>query len=476
MTRDQRRIVFAVCVIVGLSLLMASGLTFLITPMVENLGLSDAFVEDILAAPSAAALLAVFAAGQLGDRFGHRKTLVTSSLIFSFGACILALANGAGMVEIGLTICAASAITMQIVGVGLLQRVTVEGRAHVSAFTTYGMVFPIAFLVFPLGTAGLLQVTHWRLIPLIWVIAGLLMVIITLIFLDSNSSTVSSGGWTVPILAGVSLAAGARALAEISQVENEFVNVAIGLLVSLLAALGCVVVVRRSPQASPFFSAIEDGMQRTLLVCVALVSLVGIVTFISIALEFFYDLTSYEAALAIIPAQIGAILGAKFLATRAINRLGGYRASRYLMLAIAITMLPLLLVQPATPAWYLVVVATAFSFAGMAALTVLNTEVMRRSPHEKSGEVSAFRTAASSLGGALGVGILGTIVISSVRMDEGTGDVTATQLDHLAASLRIDGALASVIPVLGWGALTIVQRRSSGKGPLSNSLSTTAQQ
>ena len=202
-------------------------------------------------------------------------------------------------------------------------------------------------------------------------------------------------------------------------------------------------------------------MLRVLLLCVALVSFVGLVTFVSIALEFFYEMTPYEAALAIIPAQIGAVLGAKVLASHMIHRFGGIHAARHLMLALAISMLPLIMVNSQTSIVILIAIAAIFSFAGMAALTVLNTQVMRLAPVDRAGPVSAFRTAASSVGAALGVGILGAIVISSVRVDEGVSDVSGAQIEHLASSLRIDGVIAFLVAIFGWMALSIAERKAT---------------
>jgi predicted MFS family arabinose efflux permease len=126
-------------------------------------------------------------------------------------------------------------------------------------------------------------------------------------------------------------------------------------------------------------------------------------------------------------------------------------------------MLPLVFVQVGSPAWYVVGTASLFSAAGMAALTVLNTEVMRRAPRESTGAVSSFRTAASSIGAALGVGLFGTIIISNVQVDAGESDVSAAQLVQLAASLRLVGVLASAVALTGFALLTFADRRSRGQ-------------
>jgi hypothetical protein len=84
---------------------------------------------------------------------------------------------------------------------------------------------------------------------------------------------------------------------------------------------------------------------------------------------------------------------------------------------------------------------------------------MRRAPKESTGAVSSFRTASSSIGAALGVGVLGTIVISSVHMEAGASEVSDAQLSQLAASLRFDGIVASVVAIGGWLILTFAIKR-----------------
>ena len=457
MTTAQRRVVIAVCVIVGLSLLMTAGLTFLVEPMSEALGISDADVEDILAIPSVAALLTVFIAGHLGDRFGHRRILATSSLVFSLGSVILIIAKGTLMVEFALAICAAAAITLQIVAVSLLQQRTHDGPAQVSAFTTYGAVFPIAFLALPVLTAGILGIADWRIVPVIWAIAGVIMAGFTLVMVEREEQEFAHSDWLSPVLAGITLAGLARSFSEVGQVSKDGRAVVVGIAIAVLAAAGCLLIMRRRAHPGFSFAPVSSGTLRVLLLAVGLVSLVGLLTFLTILLEYFYDLKPIEASLAMIPAQLGAVFGAKVVATMAIKRWGGIRAVRVLVLGIAVPVLGLVIFQTSTPAWYLILIATICSASGMAALTVLNTEVMRRSPESSTGAVSAFRTASSSLGGALGVGIFGTIILSSVQLDAGQSAVSAAELTQLAGHLRIVGVMVAVVAVGIW----LLLRRSA---------------
>lgn len=461
MTARQKRVTLAVCLIVGMSLLMAAGLTFLVTPMAESLGLSDSMVEDMLAIPSAAGLVMVFSAGQLGDRLGARRTLMLASFAFSAGAALLMGSVSAYSAEIGLGICAAAAVTMQIVGISLLQQATVDGPAQVSAFTSFGVVFPLAFLVFPVATSRILEVSSWRLVPLIWVIAGLAMLLITVFLLEPTSRGNAGGEWVTPLLAGMALAAGARTIAEVDDLVTDPLLIGVSFTLFLIAVAALVIARRRVSEPSLTLAPIRVMQLPLLLVAVALVSLSGLLTYVSIAVEYLYDMTPYEAALAVIPAQVGAILGAKFMARFAIRRWGGIRAATVLMLTLAVTMLPLLLLDVGSPLWFLASVATVFSFAWMAVLTVLNAEVMRRAPSDHTGAVSAFRTAASSIGATIGVGILGTVVLSSVPLEAGVEAMSLENLSGLTNSLRFDGLLASLVALVGWVVLVIVGRRTA---------------
>ncbi len=464
MTADQRRIVVAVCLIYFLSLMMIGGLTFLVPPMAENLKLADDTVENLLAVPSVAALVAVFSAGQLGERFGPRRAIAIAGLCCTIGASVMIFATGSVAAQLGLSIYAAAGITIQIVGISLLQTTTVTGPAQVSAFTTFGTVAPLAFVIIPVATAGLLDVADWRLVPLFWAIAGILIIVVALRWLDRGSGSPSTGEWVTPLLAGLSLAAAARAIAEVDNLSLDRNWVLIACLVSALAATACAVATRRVRRASFSTSAIRGRMMQSMLLCVALVSCVQLLNLVCIVMEFLYGLSAEEVALATVPAQLAAAVGAKVLATKAINRWGGFRAGRNLLLAIAVTMLPLLALTQNSPAWILVVVTMLFSFTTMGALTAFNAEVMRRSPSGGTEAASSFRSAASSIGGALGVGIFGAIMLSGTRVDVGSAAVTAGARAEMVAGLRLAGLIACSVAIAGSIMLTLVERRSPADG------------
>ena len=460
MTLTQRRITLAISVIVGLTLLVTTGLTFLVEPLAEGLALSDEVVEQALVAPTIAALLVVFIAGRAGDRFGQRRTIVVAALVFTAGASVLALAQDEKGVILGLAMCGAGAIVIQVIALSVLQRAAPDGKAHTSAFTTYGTVFPIAFLIFPIATAYLLSLVGWRWVPVLWAIAGILILFVSMLMLERDEARGASGEWASPILAGVALLSATQLLEELGARPPDGRMLALNGAVFVVAVLALIVVMRRA--ADPGFSLgpIRKVMMVSLMIGVALVALIQILTYVSIALEYLYEMTPFQASLAIAPAQLGAIIGAKSVAGRAIRRWGIERSGRGLLLATGVVMLLLVVMTPSTPVWYLIFVSTLFSLTGMAVLTILNLDIMGRAPAVSTGAVSAFRTAASSVGSALSMAVLGVVVLSSVTMSTGITDVNEAQLAELANALRLDGILGFIIAVAGWALLFLSSRRA----------------
>lgn len=460
MTSVQRRVTLTIAVIVGLTLLVTTGLTFLVEPMAEDLSLSDDAVERALVAPTIASLLVVFVAGRAGDRIGQRRTIIVAGAVFTLGAVVLATAQAEHGVDIGLALCGAGAIVIQVVALSLLQHTAPDGRAHVAAFTTFGMVFPIAFLVLPIATALMLAVVDWRWVPVIWAVCGVVVIVMARLLLERSERLGASGEWASPLLAGVALMAGTRALDELGENPADMRTIVISGAVCVAATVACLVVMRMA--ANPGFSLrpILGSMMLPLMIGVALVTLIQILTYVSIAMEYLYEMTPFEASLAIAPAQLGAILGAKVVAGRLTERWGVGPTGRGLMLATGLVMLLLVFMQPATPAWYLVLVSTLFSLTGMAALTVLNLDIMGRAPAGSTGAVSAFRTAASSVGSAVSMAVLGAVVLSSVSISQGVSDVDDAELVELAAGLRLDGLIGFVIAAVGWAILEVAERRN----------------
>lgn len=64
------------CIVVGISLVLGSSLTFLLTPMLDDLGLTSDEGSTALALPSIGSLMLVFVAGRLGDAATSARRLI----------------------------------------------------------------------------------------------------------------------------------------------------------------------------------------------------------------------------------------------------------------------------------------------------------------------------------------------------------------------------------------------------------------
>jgi hypothetical protein len=87
-----------------------------------------------------------------------------------------------------------------------------EGRARVSAFTSYGMMFPAVYLAVPVLTGCLVGVAPWRIVPALWAIIGLALPVVTLRLIDRPGEASRVGELWTPILAGVALAGAVQAI------------------------------------------------------------------------------------------------------------------------------------------------------------------------------------------------------------------------------------------------------------------------
>ena len=457
----QRRVTLAICISVGLTFLVSAGLTFLINPMSEDLKLGSGAIELVLAIPSIASLIVIFIAGQMGDRLGHRRSILGFTALFVGGSVMIAAAQSALAVSVGLALVGAGATAIQIISVGLLQKTVPDGEAHVSAFTTFGMIYPLTFVVFPVLTAGILNIAVWRVIPAIWAGAGLLIAIVAALLLEHEKHRHKLGEWLTPLLAGFALAALVRFFDSIGRKGFFTPATIIGFGIFVLAAVVFIARFVMASETSFSFAPLRSSMLRILLLGVVLVALVGTLTYIILSFEYLYGMSSLQAALAVVPAQAGAVLGAKVLAGQAIKRWGINRAARHLVLVLSFTALTLVGMQESTPSWYLMLSAALLSTAAIAAITVLNTDVMSQAPPDNAGPYSSFRGAASSIGAGLGVVVLGTSVITAVNMSGSTADVSLAQKVELAKGLRIDGFLGFAISLLAWAALYAMERRTA---------------
>jgi len=444
-TRAERRLTAAVCIIVGTSLVIGASLTFLITPMLDDLGLSSDEGTTALALPSIGSLAVVFVAGRLGDRIGHRRVILGASVFFIAGSALIAAAQGMPLVTLGLLLAGAAATAIQIVSLGLLQSSFPSGSSRVSAFTTFGMVFPAVYLLVPVLTGWAVGVASWRWVPLAWAILGLFMPIVVLGLIREHEARLPTGEMWTPILGGLVLAGFVQALN--SGNDNGWLSprtlaiVAATIAMMTLTAL----LLRRVTTPSLSLAPLRERALVLLLACVVLIVTVNTLIYATLALEYLYGESVLAAAIYLVPAQVAAIIGAKMLAAVLMRRWGTARAGTVVILGLAISLFTLVLMRPDSPIGQLVASAALFSLFGFASITIANAAVMAEARPGEAGAVSAYRGAASAVGSALSIVFLGGIIGLVVRTAylEPAGQLPDPQ--SLAEGLQTHGVVGIIV-------------------------------
>ncbi|MGA9148283.1 MAG: MFS transporter [Candidatus Nanopelagicales bacterium] len=461
MNADQKRLVIALCVIVGISFVVSASLTFMLTPMLDDLGLTEDQAGTALAIPSIASLLIVFVVGRLGDRIGHRRVLLAASAPFIAGAILVAIAPGMAVVSIGLLLTGAAATAMQIVALGLLQTSIPEGRARVSAFTSYGMVFPAVYLAVPVLTGWMVGVAPWRIVPVFWAILGLGIPIAILKLIGLQKITLPVGELWTPILAGVALAGIVETINGVNDGGWQSAETLCWAAVSVAAIGSCALLLKSSRTTSLSLTPLRSPTMLLLLSGVALVAMANTLTYVTLGLEYLYGLSVLGAALYLVPAQAAAVVGAKVAASWLMRHWGTGRAGQIMLAGFALSLLTLVAMTATAPLILLVISSSLFSLFGFGSITIVNAAVMAGSAEGQSGMVSAYRGAASSLGTSFGVVVLGA-AISTVVLDFSTA--SSGQIpdpNALADGLRTNGFIGAIIAALAWLAFTVAIKRGA---------------
>jgi predicted MFS family arabinose efflux permease len=414
LSRSQRQMVIGVCLAVAGSATVSATVRYMLPPMLEDLDLTRAEAGLALEIPSVAAILVVFLAGVLGDRLGQRRVITFGALAFLGGSVVVAVAPSIVGVSIGLLGEGIGASTMSIVALGMLGSRLQSGRARAAAFAAYAAVNPIVHLTMPLAAGAAVDRVGWRFVPLVWIVVGLTIVFAARFLLPREGGTGGSGELLTPLLAGVGLAAG---VVSISRMRSQGITAPAPLAFSFVAALAllaCVLVYRRRRSPSLQVSVLRRGAFPILLIIVVLAPFANLWFYMMLVFEYVYDTTATATAALMVPAEVAGIVGAA-LAGRLIARKGVRLSGTVLLLATAVTLLLTLLVRPDSPIWVPALVVALFAGAAVAASIPVTNALMNAAPPDQSSGAAAFRGAASNIGNALGVALMGALVFGTMQ-------------------------------------------------------------
>ena len=411
-----RRTLLGICLTVGGSFTVLASFNYLLTPMLADLGLTQAQASVALAIPPIASLLIVFLAGRLGDSRGHRTVMLWMSVAFITGSLIVAIAQGLPAVVVGLLVEGIAATAIQIIGIGLLSDSFPEPRGRASAFGTFGMVSPAVWLCLPVLTGWIVGEASWRWVPLMWAVIGVVMLVATLTLLPRPTSTSAVGEIVTPVLAGATVATAVQWLNRVGD-EGVFAPVTLlTLAITITLAVSCAVLMRRLPAPAFSLAPLRVGRARSLLAVVIIIPLINTVFLMTIAFQYLYGLTVLQTALVMVPAQAAAVLGTRFIAGPLMRRIGVTHTAMLLFAVLSIAMLGVFAIAPSSPLWVPIAYVTVYNLLTVTASITVTSAVLTSAPDIDSGQLSAYRGSAQALGGVLAVVVMNGAVFTLARL------------------------------------------------------------
>lgn len=399
----------------GGSLVVAASYNYMLTPMLDDLGLTEDQASVALTIPGIGALLIVFVAGRLGDRLGHRRVSVAMSAAFIVGAILVMVTQGLPLLTVGLLIASIAATAIQIIVIGLLSLTFPEGSARAAAFGTFGMVSPAIWLAVPVITGAVVVDHSWRWVPALWAVAGLLMLLGARVFLPPATSTGPLGEIRTPLAAGITVALAVQALSRLSNSGISSPLTWIVFATTAASGLWCLWLLRRG-STSFSLQPLKRLRPRSLLIVIVIIPMINTVFLMTMAFQYLYGLTVLETALVMVPAQAAAVAGTRLIAAPLMRRYGIDRTAAVFFAVLAVSMLGAFFVTPTSPLWVPILYVTIYNLLTVSASITVTSGVMMTQQDGEDGLIAAYRGSAVSVGCVLAVVVMNSLVFGLARL------------------------------------------------------------
>jgi MFS family permease len=401
-----------VCIIVGAAGTVPASYNFVVVPMLEGLGASEEQGSLLRELPSIAGLLVIFLAGILGRRWGERRFITRCGILFTVGNAVVAVAPVMGVAVAGLVLESIGASGFIVVALALLSARVSDEKARASAFSTYATVGPVIYLVMPLLAGVVLDNSSWRVVAALWSLSGVVILVAARVFLPAAEGPRDTRELLTPTLAGVLMVAAVQTLNSANRDGLLSVSALVRLGIGVLAFAALLWALRRLENPSLSLAALGQGGMFLLLIVVILMSFANLWFYMTVGLQYLYGLNALGTAIAMLPAQVAAIAGA--MITRWLLRRRGITvAGSVMLLGLAVSLLVSALIGPGSPLWVPILVTCFYAVTSVGAGIPLTNAIMDLAPPGEDGSASAFRSAATNIGGAVGVIVMSTIVFNT---------------------------------------------------------------
>ncbi|MBA3407010.1 MAG: DHA2 family efflux MFS transporter permease subunit, partial [Solirubrobacterales bacterium] len=392
-------------------------------------------------------------AGALGDRFGRKKALTFGLLVFALGSGLSALADSSGMLIATRALMGAGGAFIMPSTLSILTAVF-PAHERGKAIGIWAAVSGLGIVIGPVTGGWLVEHGDWSLV--------------FLVNLPFVAAALLSGRWLVPEsldpakprLDGTGFALSSLGLGALvwAIIEAPARGWADGLILVAFAvaavALGALIAWElrvREPMLDVRLFRNRRFSAASGAIAVAFFALFGTIFFLTQYLQSVLGYGAFESGLRVMPVAAGVVLGGP-LSAKLVEHVGTKRVvgAGLALVAVGLTMLS----GAEVGGGYGIVAAVLLVLGlGMGLTMAPATEsVMGSLPLAKASVGSAVNDATRTMGGALGVAVLGSLLSSGYR----AGMEGATQGLPAGAAETANQSLA--------GALAVAQRLGGGAG------------
>jgi EmrB/QacA subfamily drug resistance transporter len=382
--------------------------------------------------------------GSMADRFGRRETFQLGLVLFGLGSLLCSIAQNTGMLIGFRMLQAIGGSMLNPVAMSIITNTFTDRRERASAIGVWGGVVGLSMALGPVLGGALVDGIGWRSIFWLNVPVCVLAVVLTARFV--RTSKAARPRRIDPV--GQLLVMAVLATLTFGIIEGPGAGWTSAEIVGCFAVAACAAVAlvfyegrRREPLLDPaFFRSVPFSGAVLIAIC-AFGALAGFLFLTALYLQDVRGFSPLYAGLLTLPM---AAMTAVFAPLS--GRLVGRRGPRFPLvcagIGISACAAMLMVLGNDTPIWYLLIAYLLFGFGfGMVNAPITNTAVSGM-PDAQAGVAAAVASTSRQVGSALGVAVLGSLVIAGVSGSFVHGFASAS---HLGWLIMLGCGLAVVV-------------------------------
>ena len=432
---------------VALVVMSVAGLNVALATLQRDVGVTGPQLQWIVNAYILAFGGLLFTGGAIGDRYGRKGALLGGLFVFGLGALVGGLADSAAVILVSRSAMGVAAAFVMPATLALLIEIFPPPERPKAIAVWAGFSGGGAALG-PLLTG--LFVTGWWIVPSWGWEAGFLynLPVVALVMIavalwlprsrDERPQHLDPAGAGLSIIAMVALIYGI-----IEGPEQGWTSAAVLSAFAVAVVFGAVLLRWQQRARNPMLPLELFSDRRfsigSAVIAIAFVVMIGFWFLFALYVQFVLGYTALEAGLATMPEALAAMVVSPFTAPLA-ERFGSRRIMAIGFALLAVTFLPLALVDTDTSYWYLLGPLVLAGVGLSMAMTPATNDIMVATPYDKAGIGSAVNDTARELGAALGIATLGalstSIYRSTVNVAELPPEVAAPAAESIGAAIE----------------------------------------